>query len=88
MALLVGAGIPALQVLKMATRNGAEALGVLDSLGAVAVGKRADLVLLSADPVTDIRNTRRIELVMRGGREYNRHGGRCPSITVCLGLDG
>jgi imidazolonepropionase-like amidohydrolase len=68
MALLVQAGISSLQVLTMATRNGAEALGVLESVGTVTAGKRADLVLLSADPVTDIRNTRQIELVMQGGQ--------------------
>jgi imidazolonepropionase-like amidohydrolase len=66
--LLVDAGIPALQVLKLATHNGAEALGLLDSVGTVALGKRADLVVLDANPITDIRNTRRIDLVVQNGR--------------------
>jgi imidazolonepropionase-like amidohydrolase len=66
--LLVDAGIPAPEVLRIATRNGAEALGLLDVLGTVEVGKRADLLVLSADPTADIRNTRSIEAVIRGGQ--------------------
>jgi imidazolonepropionase-like amidohydrolase len=66
--LLVNAGIPAAEVLRIATRNGAEALGLLDEIGTVEVGKRADLLVLSADPTADIRNTRRIEVVIQGGR--------------------
>lgn len=66
--LLVGAGIPTLEVLTIATRNGAETLGLLDETGTVEPGKRADLVVLSRNPVADIRNTRSIELVVQGGR--------------------
>lgn len=70
MELLVSAGIPPRCVIRLATRNGAEALGMLDSLGTVAVGKLADMVLLDADPFADIRNTRRIEWVMKGGEIF------------------
>ena len=66
--LLVAAGIPPLQVLRLATHNGAEALGILDRVGTIAPGKRADLVLLDADPLADIGNTRRIALVIANGR--------------------
>jgi hypothetical protein len=66
--LLASAGIPPLDVLRIATHNGAQGLGVLNSLGTVAPGKYADLVLLDADPTADIRNTRRIVWVMRGGQ--------------------
>jgi imidazolonepropionase-like amidohydrolase len=66
--LLVEAGIPAPEVLRIATRNGAEALGLLDELGTVEVGKRADLLVLSADPTADIRQTRSIEAVIQGGQ--------------------
>ena len=66
--LLVAAGIPPLQVLRLATHNGAEALGILDRVGTIAVGKRADLVLLDADPLADIGNTRRIAMVISNGR--------------------
>jgi imidazolonepropionase-like amidohydrolase len=52
----------------MATRNGAEALGLLGNAGAVETGKRADLLVLEADPLKDIRNTTRIRYVVLGGR--------------------
>jgi imidazolonepropionase-like amidohydrolase len=67
--LLVQAGIAPLDVLRIATRNGAEALG-LPELGMIAPGRVADLVLLAGDPSADIRNTRRIVWVMRGGRQW------------------
>ena len=66
--LLHRAGIPAIEVLTIATRNGAEALGILDDVGTVEPGKRSDLVVLTADPVADIRNTRSIEAVYLGER--------------------
>ena len=68
MSLYAEAGIPAAEILQMATRYGAEALGLADSIGTVAVGKRADLVVLPADPTAEIRNTREIVMVVRGGR--------------------
>ena len=61
-------GVPALDVLSIATRNGAEALGILDEVGTVESGKRADLVILTADPLDDIRNTRQIEGVYLAGK--------------------
>lgn len=66
--LLVQAGIAPLAVLTIATRNGAQSLGILSDVGTVAVGKRADLVALEADPSRDIRNTRRIAWVMQNGQ--------------------
>jgi hypothetical protein len=68
MDLLVGAGILAAEVIRIATRNGAEALGLLDEIGTVEAGKRADLLVLSADPTADIRNPRSIEVVIQGGQ--------------------
>ena len=68
--LLGGAGIPPLEVLRIATRNGAEALGVLGETGTVHAGKRADLVVLTADPLADLANTRRIERVYLRGTAY------------------
>ncbi|MFM7120494.1 MAG: amidohydrolase family protein [Gammaproteobacteria bacterium] len=70
--MLVEAGMPAAAVLIAATRRPAEFLGREDDLGTVAPGKLADLVLLDADPLVDIRNTRRIAAVMRGGRLFDR----------------
>lgn len=66
MELLVRAGLSPGEALRAATRNGAVLLGV-DSLGLLAPGKAADLLVLSRDPLADIRNTRTIELVMSRG---------------------
>jgi imidazolonepropionase-like amidohydrolase len=70
MQLLADAGIPAKDVLRMATINGARALGKEKSIGAVEAGMRADLVVLRADPLVDIKNTREIETVIQGGKIY------------------
>jgi len=68
--LLAAAGIPPLQVLRIATRNGAEALGILREAGTLEAGKRADLVVLTADPLADLAHTRRIERVYLRGAPY------------------
>jgi imidazolonepropionase-like amidohydrolase len=68
--LLVSAGIPPLDVLRIATRNGAEALGILQEAGTIEAGKRADLVVLTADPLAAIANTRKIERVFLRGRPF------------------
>jgi imidazolonepropionase-like amidohydrolase len=65
---LVDAGLPPWAALEAATRNPAEWLGTLAESGTVEPGKRADLLLLDADPLADIRNTQRIAGVMRAGR--------------------
>ena len=54
-----------LEVLTIATRNGAESLGILNEVGSVGVGKRADTIVLAADPARNVRNTRAISLVVR-----------------------
>lgn len=69
MELLTEAGLTAGDALVTATRNGALLIGV-DSIGVVAPGKVADLVVLTRDPAADIRNTRAIERVMSRGRLY------------------
>ena len=65
--LLVQAGIDEADVIVMATRNGAEGLGLEDQLGTVEAGKLADLVVLIADPLSDIRNTRSLSAVYKAG---------------------
>lgn len=72
LALLVRAGLTPLAALQAATINPAVFLGATDSLGTVALGKRADLVLLDADPLADIENTTRIRAVLADGRYYDR----------------
>jgi hypothetical protein len=68
LSLLVEAGLTPLQALQSATRNPAEFLGRLDSLGTVERGKIADLVLLDANPLEDINNVKKINAVVFGGR--------------------
>ncbi len=66
--LLVEAGIPPLTVLKIATHDAADWLGILNEVGTITEGKQADLVILDMDPVKDIRNTRKIVSVIQAGR--------------------
>jgi len=65
---LVRAGLTPYQALATGTRNVAAFLGTLDSAGTVAVGKRADLVLLGANPLDDIGHTTALAGVMVSGR--------------------
>ena len=65
--LYVASGLSPAQALCTATVEAAALLGVQDRVGVIDVGKAADLVLLDADPLADIRNTRRIWMVFRDG---------------------
>jgi Tol biopolymer transport system component len=69
---LVAAGLSPLEAIHAATGGAARILGAEQGLGTIAVGKAADLVLLDADPLADIRNTRRIRAVLQGGRVVDR----------------
>jgi imidazolonepropionase-like amidohydrolase len=68
---MVAAGMTPAQVLVAATRTSAEVLG-LDELGTVAPGKSADFIVLDANPLADITNTRKIDRVYLRGREVDR----------------
>ncbi len=70
--LLVEVGFTPLEVISIATRNAAESLGRRADLGTVEPGKRADLVLLEADPLVDISSTRKIAAVVVDGRLHGR----------------
>ena len=67
MQLLVDAGLTPMQALMSATSWGAEIMGQDRRLGTIEKGKLADLVLLDADPLQDIRNTKKVFRVIRGG---------------------
>ena len=66
--IFVDLGMSPLEALRAATTTPAQVLRIADSVGTIAPGKVADLVLLEADPLRDIRNTRRIAGVFRAGR--------------------
>jgi hypothetical protein len=72
LALLVAEGLTPLEALRAATLNPAQMLRATDSLGTVAPGKLADLVLLDADPLADITNTTTIRAVVANGRYFDR----------------
>jgi imidazolonepropionase-like amidohydrolase len=66
-AAMAAAGLTAAEILHDATANGAVVMGRAGELGRIAPGLLADLVVLDADPLADIRNVARIALVIKGG---------------------
>jgi Tol biopolymer transport system component len=70
--LLVRAGLSPLDALRTATSNAAAVLGVEGQLGCISPGNAADLVVLEADPLKDIRNTQKIYAVIKGGKLIDR----------------
>jgi imidazolonepropionase-like amidohydrolase len=86
---LVGAGLTPYQALLTGTRNPAAFYKISDSAGTVAVGKRADLVLLAGNPLADIRHTREPAGVMLNGQWLDRTAldrAAYPSPTAWLQL--
>ena len=69
---LVTAGFTPLEAITSATKIAADVLGASDEIGTIEEGKWADLVLLNTDPLDDIRNTRDIWMVIKGGVEVDR----------------
>jgi imidazolonepropionase-like amidohydrolase len=69
--LLARAGLPPIAALRAATSTAAEALGEEKELGAIEPGKRADLLILDADPLVNIANARRIYRVIQAGSVYD-----------------
>jgi imidazolonepropionase-like amidohydrolase len=72
LANFVEAGFTPIESLQTATSNPAKFLGMQATVGSVEPGKIADLVLLNASPIDDIRNTRKIDLVVTRGRLFDR----------------
>jgi imidazolonepropionase-like amidohydrolase len=74
-------GISPADVLRIATLNGARALGVSDGLGSLEVGKLADFFVVKGNPLLDITNTRNVRWVVKAGRHYN-------PITLLKSVEG
>jgi Amidohydrolase family len=72
LANFVEAGFTPMEALQTATSNPAKFFGVEGSFGSIEPGKAADLVLLSANPLDDIRNTQKISCVIANGRLFDR----------------
>lgn len=98
LAALVDAGLTPYQALVTGTRNVAAFFKALDTSGTIAVGKRADVILLNGNPLADIQNTVRPAGVMIGGRWLPREEldrriadmkasvrARCPSFVMVTG---
>ncbi len=77
----VQAGIPPLEVLRIATQEGAAAVGAEDGLGTLEPGKLADIALLDANPLEDIKNTQTIWRVIKGGWLFDPEKLRPPVST-------
>ncbi len=71
MALMQRAGLAPIDVLRAATTHGALAMRRENEIGAIEVGRRADLVIVDADPTMDIENASRIHRVVKDGRVYD-----------------
>ena len=78
---LARAGIPLLEVLRIATQEAAIAVGAGDDLGTLAAGNLADMVLLDANPLDDIKNTQTIWRVIKGGWVFDPEELRPPAST-------
>jgi imidazolonepropionase-like amidohydrolase len=70
--LIVEAGINTSDVIKIATENGADALDLINQTGTIEADKQSDILILSANPIEDIENTKRIDAVISNGRIVER----------------
>ena len=72
MELLVEVGLTPMETIMATTRNPAEGYRVLDRVGTIEAGKLANMVILNADPLQDIRNVQKIEWVIKEGKLIDR----------------
>jgi imidazolonepropionase-like amidohydrolase len=78
-AFMVKYGMTPMQAIQAATSNAADLLGHASELGSIKVGKYADLIAVSGDPLKDISLLERVEFVMKGGKVYKSSG-----TTACV----
>jgi imidazolonepropionase-like amidohydrolase len=83
--LLVEAGFTPVEAIRIATYNGAQYLGQLDSIGTVAAGKRADLVVIKGDPSKKIEDIENVQTVFKDGIGYDS-GKLIESVRGMVGL--
>jgi len=76
MDLYVRSGLSPLEAIRAATRTAARSLGIESDRGGLEAGRRADLVVLSADPLRDVKNVRAIDAIYKGGRPVARTSSR------------
>jgi len=79
--LLVNAGFTPQEAIRIATKNGADFLGVGERVGTVSAGKQADLIVVAGDPVHNISDIEKVELVFRNGVAYD-------PVKLLDGIDG
>jgi len=68
---LASGGMTPMEMLRCATVNGAEIIGLSEDLGSIEPGKLADLVVLAANPLDDVRNTNTVKYVMKNGELFD-----------------
>jgi imidazolonepropionase-like amidohydrolase len=64
---MVEYGMTPLQAIQAATRNAAQALGREKDVGAIAVGRYADMIAVSGDPLVNVRTLEKVDVVIKGG---------------------
>ena len=79
--LLVNAGFTPVEAIQIATKNGADFLGIGDRVGTVDAGKQADLIVIDGNPATDISDINKAEFVFR-------KGVGCDPVKLLDGIDG
>lgn len=66
------AGMPPMEAIKAATVNAAELLGITEDRGSISVGKKADIIAVSGDPLQDIKLLQTIDFIMKEGKVYKQ----------------
>ena len=69
--IMVQYGMTPLEAIQAATRNAAEALGREKDVGAIAVGRFADIIALDGDPLANVRELESVDAVIKGGKVVN-----------------